>query len=337
MMHRDPQLAQPAVRPLALGPERLERNLVLAPMAGVTNLPFRLIAREAGASLVFTETVSAKGLTRGGAKSWRLVESAPAEAPLAYQLFGGEAEVLGLATRLLAERGARFIDLNLGCPVKKFLRHGAGACLLREPMRVAPLVRAMRRALPGGALSVKLRLGWDEGSITAPEVARIAQGEGADFVSVHGRTRAQFYSGQSDRGRIREVVETVTIPVLANGDIVSAAQALDVLAETGAAGVMIGRGAMANPWIFSQIVELAQGHPVPRPSAVERERLVERHLELMIGYFKDDRSTVHMLKKYLCAYATGLPGASGFRARVNRADRLDGLVDDARRFFQAAA
>ncbi len=337
MMHRNRQEAQPAVRRLALGPETLERNLVLAPMAGVTNLPFRLIAREAGAALVFTETVSAKGLVNRGAKSWRLVESAPAEEPLAYPLFGADSECLAEATRMLAERGARFIDLNLGCPVKKFLKHGAGACLLRDPAQVAPLVRAMRRALPGGVLSVKLRLGWDAQSITAPEVARLAESEGVDFVSVHGRTRAQLYSGQADRAGIRDVVEAVSLPVFANGDVVRADQALDLMRETGAAGVMIGRGAMANPWIFSQIVELASGRAMPRPSAGERERLVAKHLDLMVGYFQDDRSTVHMLKKYLCAYATGLPGASGFRSRINRATELDGLVDDARSFFRAAA
>ncbi len=337
MMHRNRQEAQPAVRSLALGPETLERNLVLAPMAGVTNLPFRLIAREAGAALVFTETVSAKGLVNRGAKSWRLVESAPAEEPLAYQLFGADSECLAEATRMLAARGARFIDLNLGCPVKKFLKHGAGACLLRDPAQVAPLVRAMRRALPGGVLSVKLRLGWDAQSITAPEVARLAESEGVDFVSVHGRTRAQLYSGQADRAGIRDVVEAVSLPVFANGDVVRADQALDLMRETGAAGVMIGRGAMANPWIFSQIVELASGRAMPRPSAGERERLVAKHLDLMVNYFQDDRSTVHMLKKYLCAYATGLPGASGFRSRINRATELDGLVDDARSFFRAAA
>ncbi len=343
MMHRERPEAQPklrgsvAVHSLTLGPETLERNLILAPMAGVTNLPFRLIAREAGASLVFTETVSARGLVGGGAKSWRLVESAPAEAPLAYQLFGSDPECLGSATRLLGERGARFVDLNLGCPVKKFLKHGAGACLLREPARVGPLVRAMRAALPDGVVSVKVRLGWDASAITAPEVARIAEAEGADFVSVHGRTRAQLYSGRADRARIADVVQAVRLPVFANGDITRAEDALAMLDETGAAGVMIGRGAMANPWIFSQIVELASGRPVPRPSATDRERLVDKHLELMIGFFKDDRSTVHMLKKYLCAYATGLPGASRFRERVNRATELGRLVDDARSFFQAAA
>jgi len=337
MMHRAKAPAQPAVRSLDLGPVRLERNLVLAPMAGVTNLPFRLIAREAGAALVFTETVSAKGIVAGGPKSWRLVDCSPKEEPLAYQLFGADPAILGEATRQLADRGARLVDLNLGCPVKKFLKHGAGACLLREPQRVAPIVRAMRAALPHGAVSVKVRLGWDAQSITAPEVARIAEAEGCDFVSVHGRTRAQLYSGSADRERIREVVEAVRVPVFANGDIAQPSDALDMLRDTGAAGVMIGRGAMANPWIFREIEELASGTPQRRASAAEREQLVEKHLALMLDYYKDDRSTVHMLKKYLCAYSTGLPGASEFRNRITRSCELDRVLDDARDFFRAAA
>jgi nifR3 family TIM-barrel protein len=306
-------------------------------MAGVTNLPFRLIAREAGAALVFTETVSAKGIVAGGPKSWRLVDRSPVEEPLAYQLFGSDPAILGEATRQLADRGARLVDLNLGCPVKKFLKHGAGACLLREPPRVAPIVRAMRAALPHGAVSVKVRLGWDAQNITAPEVARIAEAEGCDFVSVHGRTRAQLYSGSADRARIREVVEAVRVPVFANGDITQPSDALDMLRDTGAAGVMIGRGAMANPWIFREIEELASGTPQRRASAAEREQLVEKHLALMLDYYKDDRSTVHMLKKYLCAYSTGLPGASEFRNRITRSCELDRVLDDARDFFRAAA
>lgn len=334
------QAARPAratVGPLQIGPLELPQNLVLAPMAGVTNLPFRLIAVESGAGLVFSETVSAKGLVSGGPKSWRLVESSPEEQPLAYQIFGGEADFIERASALLVERGAQWIDLNLGCPVKKFLKHGAGACLLREPERVGPLVRGMRRANPRGVVSVKVRLGWDSSSITAPEVARIAEAEGADLVSVHGRTRAQLYSGHADRSGIRDVVESVSVPVLANGDITSAEEALAMLDDTGAAGVMIGRGAMNNPWIFSQIVELAGGRAVPRPSARDREALVDKHLALMIEFFKDDRSTVHMLKKYLCAYSTGLPGASDFRNRVNRAEQIELLVSQAQAFFQAAA
>jgi len=337
MMQLQRSEAQPAVRSVRTGPRTLERNLLLAPMAGVTNLPFRLIAREAGAALVFTETISATGLVRRGPKSWRLAESSPREEPLAYQLFGSESETLAEATRMLVQRGAEFIDLNLGCPVKKFIRRGAGSALLRTPDRVAPLVRAMRCAIPEGVLSVKMRLGWDSDSITAPEVARVAEAEGADFMSVHGRTRAQLYSGQADRARIAEVVDAVRVPVFANGDIVSASQALDMLRETRAAGVMIGRGAMRNPWIFSQIIELAEGRPVPQLSPRRRAELVERHIHLMREYFDEPTQTLHMLKKYLCAYSSGMPGATSFRERVNRSHDLERTLEDANQFFKAAA
>jgi nifR3 family TIM-barrel protein len=330
-------IAPVQIGPLQVGPELLPCNLLLAPMAGVTNLPFRLIARETGAGLVFTETVSAKGLVSGGAKSWRLVETAPESEPLAYQLFGNDPQILGEATRQLAARGARFVDLNLGCPVKKFLKHGAGACLLREPRAVGPLVAAMRAALPGGVISVKMRLGWDSGSIVAPEVARIAEAEGADFASVHGRTRAQLYSGSADRSRIAEVVSAVRIPVFANGDVITPEDGISMLRETGAAGVMIGRGAMDNPWIFAQIAELDSGRPVPRTGRGALAALVERHVSLMLRYFDDDHARVQNLKKYLCAYATGLPGASDFRNRVNRAQDLAPLVEDASAFFGSAA
>jgi nifR3 family TIM-barrel protein len=326
------------VRPLELRPgTRLARNLILAPMAGVTNLPFRLIAREAGAALVFTETVSARGLTSGGARTWRLVESSPREQPLAYQLFGRDIAALGEATRMLADRGARFVDLNLGCPVKKFIRNGAGSALLREPGHVAKLVRAMRAGLPDGVISVKMRTGWDASSITAPEVARVAEAEGADFVSVHGRTRAQLYRGSASHEHIAAVVAAVRIPVFANGDVVTAEGALETLHRTGAAGVMIGRGAMSNPWIFSQVIEIAEGRPLPRPSREERAELIERHLGLMLGYFSERRSAVHMIKKYLCAYSQGLPGSVAFRDRVNRADELDGLIADGTQFFRQTA
>jgi len=336
-MHPAPHESHSFIRPLAVGPETLECNLVLAPMAGVTNLPFRLIAREAGAALVFTETVSARGLVQRGPKSWRLVESAPKEQPLAYQLFGSDPEILAEATRMLVERGARFVDLNCGCPVKKFILNGAGSALLREPASVGRILGAMRRAIPGGVLSVKVRLGWDSASINAAEVARVAEAEGVDFLAVHGRTRAQQYSGSADRARIADVVRAVRVPVFANGDVVEPADALAMLAETGAAGVMIGRGALANPWIFAETTALASGRPVVGPSREQRALLVERHLARMLEYAGDDRSCVHMLKKYLSAWSTGLAGAGDFRDRVNRCHDLELVLADARAFFGVAA
>ncbi|MDH3519378.1 MAG: tRNA-dihydrouridine synthase family protein, partial [Myxococcales bacterium] len=183
-------MSEPAIHPIALRLLELENNLVLAPMAGVSNLPFRLIARQAGAALVFSETVSAKGLVMGGAKTRRLLRSSPREAPCAFQLFGSDPAILAEACRRLEGEGAAWIDLNVGCPVKKFIRNGAGSALLCDLPRAARIVRSMREAF-SGTLSVKMRSGWDQHSVNAPEFARIAAGEGAELISVHGRTRAQ--------------------------------------------------------------------------------------------------------------------------------------------------
>jgi tRNA-dihydrouridine synthase B len=305
------------VHPISLRHHTLESNLVLAPMAGVSNLPFRLIARQAGAALVFTETVSAKGLVMGGAKTRRLLHTSPRDTPCAFQLFGSEPEILGEACRRLEDEGAVWIDLNVGCPVKKFIRNGA----------------AMRRSF-SGTLSVKMRSGWDERSLNAPEFARIAVSEGAELLSVHGRTRTQQYRGRADRAVIRRVVEAVPgTPVLANGDVTKAQDALDVLRETEAAGVMIGRGAMGNPWIFEQVLELARGRRPRTPSAAERFETVERHIALMEHCFEDDRAFAHNLKKYVAAYSKGLQGSAAFRQAALESDERDHLLALTRRFF----
>jgi nifR3 family TIM-barrel protein len=325
------------LHPIALRGVTLANNLVLAPMAGVSNLPFRLISREAGAALVFTETVSAKGLVMGGARTRRLLYSSPREAPVAFQLFGSEPEVLGEAARRLAGEGAAWLDLNVGCPVKKFIRNCAGSALLRDLPRAAAIVRAMRAAFPG-TLSVKMRTGWDADSIVAPELARIVAAEGAELLSVHGRTRAQQYTGRADRDAIRRVVEAVPgTPVLANGDVVTAQDALDMLRDTGAAGVMIGRGAMGNPWIFEQTLALARSGAVRRPSRAERLVTIERHVALMAKAFEDRTALAANLKKYVTAYAKGLPGSAAFRERVLHSGDADAMVALAREFFAGRA
>jgi nifR3 family TIM-barrel protein len=329
--HRD------LVRPLAVGRTLLDSNLVLAPMAGVSNLPFRLIARQAGAALVFTETVSAKGLVRNGAKTRRLLRTSPRETPCAFQLFGSEPEVLGEACRILAGEGAVWIDLNCGCPVRKFIRNCAGSSLLRDLPRFVAILRAMRAGFPG-TLSVKLRTGWDEHSIVAPEFARAAAGEGVELVSVHGRTRAQEYRGRADRTVIRRVVEAAPeLPVLANGDVVTPEDALAMLRETRAAGVMIGRGALGNPWIFTQILSLAGGAAPAAPSAAERLAIVERHIGLMADCFEEPRVLAANLKKYLAAYSKGLPASASFRQAALETEELDRLLSLARDFFGGLA
>ncbi len=322
-----------SIRPIELRQLTLDCNLVLAPMAGVSNLPFRLIAREAGAALAFTETVSAKGLVRGGAKTRRLLHSSPREAPVAFQLFGSEPEVFDGACRMLADEGAVWIDLNVGCPVKKFIRNQAGSALLRDLPRATRIIRAMRRAFPG-TLSVKMRTGWDADSIVAPELARIAAAEGAELLSVHGRTRAQQYSGRASRDEIRRVVEAVPdTPVLANGDLTNAQEVFSMLAETGAAGVMIGRGAMGNPWIFEQTLSLAGGGRIRRPSRAERWATLERHVSLMDGIYPDAQTFGAHLKKYVAAYSKGLPGSAAFRQAALEETDPDRILELTRSFF----
>jgi hypothetical protein len=326
-----------AIRPIELRQLRLASNLVLAPLAGISNLPFRLIAREAGAALSFTETVSAKGLVMGGPKTRRLLETSPREAPVAFQLFGSEPEILGEACRMLDAEGAVWIDLNVGCPVKKFIKNCAGSSLLRDLPRAARIVRAMRRSF-SGTLSVKMRTGWDAQSIVAPELARIAVDEGAELLTVHGRTRAQQYTGKADRGVIRSVVDAVpSTPVLANGDVTAPGDVFSMLAETGAAGVMIGRAAMGNPWIFEQALSLARGTRVRRPSRGERLATVERHIALMQQSFGDPKLLATNLKKYVAAYSHGLRGSAQFRQRTLESQQLDEIVELARDFFAAAS
>ncbi|MBW2541408.1 MAG: tRNA dihydrouridine synthase DusB [Deltaproteobacteria bacterium] len=330
-----PPIDRSAIRPIQLRQLRLENNLVLAPLAGVSNFPFRLISRQAGAALSFTETVSAKGLVMGGAKTRRLLETSSREAPVAFQLFGSEPEILGEACRMLEADGAAWVDLNVGCPVKKFIKNRAGSALLRDLPHAGRIVRAMRKNF-SGILSVKMRTGWDAESIVAPEFARIAVDEGAELISVHGRTRAQQYTGRADRSIIRRVVEAVPeIPVLANGDVVTAADVFEMLADTGAAGVMIGRGAMGNPWIFEQALSLAGGASPSRPTRAERLATIEKHIGLIQSAFANSRALSANLKKYVSAYSRGLSGSVKFRQRVLESHDVDEILELTSSYFAA--
>jgi tRNA-dihydrouridine synthase B len=328
-----PAIDRSAIRPIQLRELTLENNLVLAPLAGVSNFPFRLISREAGAALSFTETVSAKGLVMGGAKTRRLLETSPREAPVAFQLFGSDPEILGEACRRLDAEGAVWVDLNVGCPVKKFIKNRAGSSLLRDLPHAGRIVRAMRKNF-AGTLSVKMRTGWDTESIVAPEFARIAADEGAELLSVHGRTRAQQYTGHADRSIIRRVVEAVPeLPVLANGDIVTPMDVFSMLAETGAAGVMIGRGAMGNPWIFEQTLALAQGARARGPTRAERLATIEKHIGWMQRMFGEPRVLATNLKKYVSAYSRGLSGSANFRQQALESHDVDEILALTRDYF----
>ena len=328
-----PVIDAAAIHPISLRLHTLENNLVLAPMAGVSNLPFRLIAREAGAAMGVSETISAKGLVMGGHKTRRLLDTSPREKPVAFQLFGSEPETLAEACRRLSDDGVEWIDLNVGCPVKKFIRNCAGSSLLRDLPRAVRIVRAMRQSFPG-TFSVKMRTGWDDASIIAPEFARMCADEGVELLSVHGRTRAQQYTGRANRDIIREVVEAVPgTPVLANGDITRAADVFEMLRATGAAGVMIGRGSVGNPWIFEQTLALAQHGTLRKPTPSERYTTIEQHIDLMRHAFSDPTAFASNLKKYVAAYSKGMHGGNRFRQAALQSSDLDEILGLTRDFF----
>jgi len=279
-------------------------DLRLAPMAAVTNAPFRLVARECGAGRLTSEELDANAVVRDNEKTWDLARFLPEERPISLQLLGGDPDVLAEAARRLEDTGADGIDLNMGCPVQKIVSKGQGAALMRDPLGAAVVFRTMRKAVRG-AFTIKIRGGWDDRAINAPEIARLAEAEGVDAITVHPRTRAQQYTGQAPWDVIASVVSAVGIPVIGNGDVRSVADAEAMRARTGCAPVMIGRGALGRPWIF-------RGVEVDR---VERAHIIRRHCEL-IEMHLPPRLALVQLKKHLAWYAVERPGMAQLRQRL---------------------
>jgi nifR3 family TIM-barrel protein len=276
-------------------------DLRLAPMAAVTNAPFRLVARECGAGWLTSEELDARAVLHGNDKTWDLARFLPAERPIALQLLGGDPDILAEAARRLEAGGADGIDLNMGCPVAKVVAKGQGAALMRDPLTAAVIFRTMRKAV-GGAFTVKIRGGWDDRTINAPEIARLAEAEGVDAITVHPRTRAQQYTGRAPWDVIASVVDAVAIPVVGNGDVRAVADAHAMRAATGCAAVMIGRGALGKPWIFG-------GVEVGRD---ERARIIRRHCALIEAHLPP-RLALIQLQKHLAWYAAGRPGMAQVR------------------------
>ena len=295
----------------------------LAPMAGVCDLAFRTVCRGFGAGMTCSEMVSAKALVFGDEKTKTLLALAPDEHPAAVQIFGHEPDCMERAAALASEiSGADIIDINMGCPVGKIVKNGDGCALMRDPKLAADIVSAVRRGC-GKPVTVKFRKGWDGGSVNAVEFARALEDAGASALTVHGRTRTQMYSGIADRNVIRDVKDAVSIPVIANGDVFSAEDAVSMLRHTGADAVMVGRGSFGNPWIFEQINAALSGLPAPpAPSLSDKLDTAVRHIELAAG-FKGERSACLEARKHYAWYLKGVPRAGFFRSRVVQISTLE--------------
>jgi len=295
--------------------------VILAPMAGVTDLPYRLLCREMGCDFSYTEMVSAKGLWYGGEGSWSLLVSDPAEKPVGVQIFGREPEIMAETAKRIADtEDVALIDINMGCPAHKITGNGEGSALMLQPLLAGRIIETVAKAvkLP---VTVKFRKGYDDEHINAVEFARIAQESGASLVTVHGRTRKQMYSGRADWNIIREVKDALSIPVIGNGDIFSGADALLMRERTGCDGIMIARGAEGNPFIFPEVKAALRGLPYTPPGPVERIDMAMRHTRRMVE-MKGERAVIEM-RKHLAWYVKGLRGAADFRVKINGAQSPD--------------
>jgi nifR3 family TIM-barrel protein len=317
-------------KPLVIGSLALENNLLLAPMAGVTNLAMRLIARSCGASLCFTEMVSVEGLVREGRKTFDLLKSTPEDRPLGIQIFGDNPDAIATATSMVEPYGD-LIDINMGCPVKKVVNSGSGSMLLRDPVKVAAIIRAARRAtrLP---LTIKIRTGWTCSEQTFHEIASVAEDEGCDAITLPPRSRAQMFEGKASWDRIAELKQRLRIPVLGSGDLFFAADAVRMLDETGCDGLMFARGAMGNPWIFRETLRLLAGEAAAAPTPDERCATALQHLALFVEH-EGERVAIREMRKHLAWYAKGVPGAAAFRSKVNTLDNRDAMETAIRQFF----
>jgi tRNA-dihydrouridine synthase B len=288
----------------------------LCPMAGVTDVTFRLICRELGSGFSTTEMISAKGylMSPGHRAAVQLLLHAEHEGPVGAQLFGRDPEAMAEAARRLSGQGFSFVDINMGCPAPKIVSGGEGSALMKEPPLAGRVIGAVVRAA-GLPVTVKIRSGWDKEHINAPELAQIAESEGALAITVHARTRDQFYSGRADRSVIAAVVRAVHIPVIGNGDIASGLDAFSMLRETGCQGVAVGRAARGNPWVFREIACGMRGEPVSPPTIRERLQMAMRHLDMLSSLHGEERA-VREMRGHVAAYAQGARGCAHLRAQV---------------------
>ena len=311
-------------RTLKIGNVELKNRYILAPMAGVTDLPFRLLCKEQGAGLLCMEMISAKALQYKNRNTKALLQIDPREYPVSLQLFGADPDIISEQAKVIEELPFQILDINMGCPVPKVVKNGEGSALMKNPRLVYDVVYKTVRAI-SKPVTVKIRKGFDEEHVNAVEIAKIIEEAGGAAVAVHGRTREQYYSGKADWDIIRQVKEAVSIPVIGNGDVTGSLAAEQLLEETGCDGVMIGRGCQGNPWIFRELNEYEETGKVPhRPSKKEIREMMLRHAQLQIE-LKGDYLGIREMRKHVAWYTKGMEGSAKLRDEINRVESYEEL------------
>lgn len=317
---------------LKIGNVTLENNVILAPMAGVTDLPFRLICKEQGAGLLCMEMVSAKAVHYNNKNTEGLMEIHPDEQPVSLQLFGSEPDVMAEAASKIEEKPFAILDVNMGCPVPKVVNNHEGSALMKEPKLVGEIVSALVKAIKK-PVTVKIRKGFDDDNINAVEIAKIIEASGAAAIAVHGRTREQYYSGKADWDIIRQVKEVVSIPVIGNGDVTDAFSAKKLMDETGCDGIMIGRACRGNPWIFREVTQYLDTGIIPeRPTRQEVCDTILKHARLQLEY-KGEYTAVREMRKHVAWYTAGYPHSAKLRQMVNEIESIAELEESIRKIF----